>query len=94
MIIGYRIPDFTKTLVFDMLSDVRSRTGRRFSLDNLAGGATIGAAKTADGLQALEWYKQGGEIGKIIEYCKMDVEVTKKTSSCTGGLKEALLMLF
>ncbi len=83
VIIGYRIPDFTKTLVFDMLSDVRSRTGRRFSLDNLAG-ATIGAAKTADGLQALEWYKQGGEIGKIIEYCKMDVEVTKKPLPARG----------
>jgi len=75
VITGYRIPDFSKTTVFDMLADVRVRTGRRFSLDNMAG-ATIGASKTADGLQALEWYKQG-EIDKIIEYCKMDVEVTK-----------------
>lgn len=75
VITGYRVPDFSKTIVFDMLADVRANTGRRFSLDNMAG-ATIGAAKTADGLQALEWYKNG-EIDKIIEYCKMDVEVTK-----------------
>lgn len=75
VITGYRIPDFSKTIVFDMLADIRVSTGRRFSLDNLAG-ATIGASKTADGLQALEWYKNG-EMDKIIEYCKMDVEVTK-----------------
>jgi DEAD/DEAH box helicase domain-containing protein len=75
VITGYRIPDFNKTLVFDMLSDVRNKTGRRFSLDNMAG-ATIGAAKTADGLQALQWYKEG-QMDKIIEYCKKDVEVTK-----------------
>lgn len=75
VITGYRIPDFSKTMVFDMLADVRATTGRRFSLDNLAG-ATIGTSKSADGLQALEWYKQG-EIQKIIDYCKIDVEVTK-----------------
>lgn len=75
VITGYRMPDFSKVLVFDMLSDVRTRTGRRFSLDNLAG-ATIGAAKSADGLQALQWYKEG-RMEEIIEYCKKDVEVTK-----------------
>lgn len=75
VITGYRIPDFSKTMVFDILADVLSKTGRRFSLDNMAG-ATIGASKTADGLQALEWYKNG-EMDKIIEYCKADVEVTK-----------------
>jgi DEAD/DEAH box helicase domain-containing protein len=75
VITGYRLPDFGKTLVFDMLSDVRVKTGRRFSLDNLAG-ATIQAAKSADGLQALQWYKEG-KIDQIVEYCKKDVEVTK-----------------
>lgn len=75
VITGYRMPDFSKAMVFDILADVRAKTGRRFSLDNMAG-ATIGAAKSADGLQALEWYKNG-EIDKIIEYCKKDVEVTR-----------------
>jgi len=32
--------------------------------------------KTSDGLQALKWYKQGN-IKKIVEYCKKDVELTK-----------------
>jgi len=91
VITGYRIPDFGKTMVFDMLADVFATTGRRFSLDNLAG-ATIGAAKTADGLQALEWYKNG-EMEKIIEYCKMDVEVTKNLflSGAERGFVNALL---
>jgi len=75
VITGYRVPDFSRTLVFDMLADIRANTGRRFSLDNLTS-VTLGAGKTADGLQALQWYKNG-EIEKIVEYCKMDVEVTK-----------------
>jgi len=32
--------------------------------------------KSADGLQALKWYKEG-KLDKIIEYCKVDVEVTR-----------------
>ncbi|MGE4317767.1 MAG: DEAD/DEAH box helicase [Deferribacterales bacterium] len=75
VISGYRQADFSKTIVFDILADVLNTTGRRFSLDNIAG-ATIGAQKSADGLQALQWYKEG-RIDLIAEYCKKDVEVTK-----------------
>ncbi|WP_415238772.1 DEAD/DEAH box helicase [Seleniivibrio woodruffii] len=91
VITGYRKPDFSKTIVFDMLADVLNSTGRRFSLDNLAG-ATIGAQKTADGLQALEWYRQG-RIDLIAEYCQKDVEVTKNLliHGMTGGFINAVL---
>ena len=34
------------------------------------------ARKSADGLQALKWYKEG-KLDKIIAYCKVDVEVTR-----------------
>jgi DEAD/DEAH box helicase domain-containing protein len=60
----------------DMLDHIHKRLGFRVSLDNLAG-ATLGAAKSADGLQAVRWYKQG-RIKEILDYCQQDVEVTRQ----------------
>jgi DEAD/DEAH box helicase domain-containing protein len=60
----------------DMLDHIYKQLGFRVSLDNLAG-ATLGAAKSADGLQAVRWYKEG-RIQEILDYCQQDVEVTRK----------------
>jgi DEAD/DEAH box helicase domain-containing protein len=60
----------------DMLDHIYRRLGFRVSLDNLAG-ATLGAAKSADGLQAVRWYRQG-RIDEILDYCQQDVEVTRQ----------------
>jgi DEAD/DEAH box helicase domain-containing protein len=60
----------------DMLDHIHKRLGFRVSLDNLAG-ATLGAAKSADGLQAVRWYRQG-RIQEILDYCQQDVEVTRQ----------------
>ena len=59
----------------DILEEVRKRLGYRLSLDHLAR-VTLGAEKSADGLQALEWWKEG-RIRDIIDYCRVDVEVTR-----------------
>lgn len=59
----------------DMLAKVYERLSYRVSLDNLAR-STLNAAKSADGLQALAWWK-AGELGKIEEYCRQDVAVTR-----------------
>jgi DEAD/DEAH box helicase domain-containing protein len=59
----------------DMLEVVYKRLGYRLSLNALAG-ATLGVAKSADGLQALAWWKDG-RLDKIVEYCTKDVEVTR-----------------
>ena len=59
----------------DMLEHVYQRLGYRLSLDHLAR-ATLGAQKSADGLQALEWWKQG-RLDEIIAYCTQDVAVTR-----------------
>ena len=59
----------------DLLEEVRNRLGYRLSLNHLAE-HTLGVKKSGDGLQALRWYKQG-RIDKIIDYCRMDVEITK-----------------
>ena len=60
----------------DMLAHIHKRLGFRVSLDNLAS-TTLKTSKSADGLQAVRWYKQG-RLQEILEYCQQDVEVTRK----------------
>ena len=59
----------------DMLVELKKTLGHRLKLDSIAR-PTLGVGKSADGLQALQWYKEG-KLDKIIEYCKVDVEVTR-----------------
>jgi DEAD/DEAH box helicase domain-containing protein len=58
----------------DMLDHIHRRLGFRLSLDALAS-ATLGRSKSADGLQAIRWWR-AGEVEKLYEYCEQDVEVT------------------
>jgi DEAD/DEAH box helicase domain-containing protein len=60
----------------DMLLDIHKNLGFRVSLDNLAG-ASLGATKTADGVQSVEWFRKG-ELDKVAEYCKADVDITRR----------------
>lgn len=59
----------------DMLTKVKDRLSYRISLDNLAQ-ATFGTPKSADGLQALQWWKEQ-RLDLIAEYCRKDVEITR-----------------
>ncbi len=59
----------------DMLDHIKARLGVRVSLDTFAS-ATLGAPKTADGLKALEWWRQG-RMDEIIRYCTADVAITR-----------------
>ena len=61
---------------FDMLLELKKVLGHRLRLDSLAK-PTLQVGKSADGLQSLQWYKEG-RIDLIIEYCKQDVEVTRR----------------
>lgn len=72
---GYTNRNLNDLATLDLLEVVKLRLGYRLSLDRLAQ-CTLGSKKSADGLQALEWYKQG-EIKKISRYCKKDVEITR-----------------
>lgn len=60
---------------FDLLEDIHSRLGFRLSLAHL-GEETLGRSKTADGLQSLEWFKQG-RIDEIETYCRADVALVR-----------------
>ena len=70
------LQEFQRLPALDMLNDIYRKLGFRVSLDALAS-ATLGETKSADGLQAVRWYKEG-KIDLVIEYCKRDVEVTRK----------------
>ncbi|MDR3073615.1 MAG: DEAD/DEAH box helicase [Deltaproteobacteria bacterium] len=59
----------------DMLAEIHTRLSYRISLDNLAR-STLKTQKSADGLQALAWWKEGA-VDKIEEYCRQDVAVTR-----------------
>ncbi len=60
----------------DLLEDIKNSLGRRIRLDNVAS-ATVGARKSADGLQAVRWWREG-KINEIKKYCEQDVRVTKE----------------
>ncbi len=65
----------------DLLVDIKGRIGKRIRLDDVAR-PTLKIGKSADGLMALKWYKEylNGDtekLGRITDYCKQDVEVTR-----------------
>ena len=72
---AYTNKDLKNLTTFDILEDVHRRLGFRLGLGHLAT-ETLNQGKSADGLQALEWFKQG-EMEKLTDYCRQDVAVTR-----------------
>jgi len=72
---AYTNRDLAKLPTFDILEDIFKRLGFRLGLDHLAK-ETLGRGKTAHGLQAVEWFRNG-EMKKLTEYCRQDVAVTR-----------------
>ncbi|HTG33128.1 MAG TPA: DEAD/DEAH box helicase [Thermoanaerobaculia bacterium] len=73
---GYTGEDFARTLpTLDLLEDVASRIGFRVGMGHLAQ-ETLGIGKSADGLQSLEWVRQG-RLDLVEEYCRKDVEILR-----------------
>jgi DEAD/DEAH box helicase domain-containing protein len=62
----------------DLLKISKKILGFRIKLDSLAQ-ATLGSEKTADGLQAVAWWRSGDpELRqKVVDYCKSDAEITR-----------------
>ena len=84
---GYTKEPLERVNTVDMLEDIYKALGFRISLDSLAQ-ITLGVKKQGDGLMALHWY-QTGEFDKIEEYCRGDVEITKKL--CEFGKENGYL---
>ncbi|MFT5179612.1 MAG: DEAD/DEAH box helicase domain-containing protein [Candidatus Paceibacteria bacterium] len=67
--------DLTQIKSLDLLKEIHSSLGRRIKLDHVAQ-STLGEAKSADGLAAVKWWREG-EKQKVTDYCIQDVKVTK-----------------
>lgn len=72
---GYTILDLSQVPSLDLMLDLKEVLKHRLTLDSVAS-ATLGTEKTADGLQALRWYREGRML-EIAEYCCYDVKITK-----------------
>jgi len=72
---AYTNRDLKGLPTFDILEYVYKQLGFRLALDHLAK-ETLNQGKTADGLQAVEWFRRG-EMEKLTEYCRQDVAVTR-----------------
>jgi DEAD/DEAH box helicase domain-containing protein len=85
---GYTILDLRQLPTLDMLAEIRKTLPHRLSLDSIAQ-ASMGVEKTADGMQALRWFKEG-KLLEIAEYCCYDVKVTRLVHEY-GAAKKQLL---
>jgi len=87
LVVGYNIKRFDYSVLsaysghdlrglrsLDLLEEVFRKHGFRVKLSDL-GKATLGADKSADGLQSLQWWKEG-KIDEIEKYCRQDVQLT------------------
>lgn len=72
---GYTTLDLRQLPTLDMMVELQNKLQHRLSLDSIAT-ATFGVEKTAEGMQAIEWYRQG-KLMDIAEYCCYDVKITK-----------------
>ncbi len=72
---AYSVFDLSQVPVLDLMRDVEKVVGSRIGLDAITE-QTIGAGKTADGMEALKWWKEG-QLARIAEYCCYDVKATR-----------------
>src|SRR5207253_6658159 len=72
---GYTALDLRQLPTLDLMVNLQNRLEHRLSLEAIAT-ATFGVAKTAEGMQAIEWFKQG-KLLEIAEYCCYDVKLTR-----------------
>ena len=88
-VVGFNLKQFDYTVLkyysaerlndlptLDLMEDIYNKLGFRIGLDALAA-ATLGAKKSADGLAAIRWFREG-KIDQLIAYCRDDVEITKR----------------
>ena len=72
---AYTPLDLRQLPTLDMMVDLEERLQHRLSLEAIAT-ATFGVEKTAEGMQAIQWYKEG-KLLEIAEYCCYDVKITR-----------------
>lgn len=71
----YTVFDLSQLPTLDVLVELQKKLPHRLSLDAVAS-ATLGVEKTAEGLQAIRWFRAGRFL-EIAEYCCYDVKITR-----------------
>jgi DEAD/DEAH box helicase domain-containing protein len=71
----YSVFDLSQVPTLDLLEGIEQSLGKRIGLDAVAK-ETLGVGKTAGGLDALKWWKEG-KLREIAEYCCYDVKATR-----------------
>jgi DEAD/DEAH box helicase domain-containing protein len=72
---GYTAFDLRQLPTLDLMVDLHNKLQHRLSLDSIAT-ATFGVEKTAEGMQAIQWFREG-KLLEIAEYCCYDVKLTR-----------------
>ena len=83
---GYTALDLRQVPTLDMLVEVQKAVNHRLSLDAIAT-TTLGVEKTAEGMQAIYWFREG-KLLEIAEYCCYDVKITKLVHEFGGANKQ------
>ncbi|MEK7680626.1 MAG: ribonuclease H-like domain-containing protein [Patescibacteria group bacterium] len=74
---NYYPGDLSRISHLDLMKIIKENVGVRLKLSDVAEATLDNITKSADGLQAIRWWKEG-KIGEIKKYCEQDVKVTKE----------------
>jgi DEAD/DEAH box helicase domain-containing protein len=74
---NYYLGDLLLLPHLDIIKKVKDSLGIRLKLSTLAEATLDNVTKSADGLQAVRWWREG-KIEEIKKYCEQDVRVTKE----------------
>lgn len=74
---NYYLGDLLKFPHLDLMVPVRESLGFRLKLGDIAEATLDNITKSAEGLQAIRWWKEG-KLDEIKKYCEQDVRVTKE----------------
>ncbi|TAN32928.1 hypothetical protein EPN28_02920 [Patescibacteria group bacterium] len=74
---NYYLGDLSKLPHLDIMKKIKEAVGVRLKLADVAQATLDNIAKSADGLAAIRWWREG-KIDEIKKYCEQDVRVTKE----------------
>lgn len=74
---NYYLGELNKFPHLDLIIKIKDSLGIRLKLKDVAEATLDNITKSADGLQAIQWWKEG-KIDEIKKYCEQDVRVTKE----------------
>jgi DEAD/DEAH box helicase domain-containing protein len=74
---NYYLGDLSAFPHLDLMKVIKDSVGIRLKLSDVAEATLDNINKSADGLQAIRWWKEG-KIDEIKKYCEQDVRVTKE----------------